>query len=89
MMGGCGKLEHINVSGWDTSNLLWIEDIFAHDKVLRSIEGVGAWNVSKMENANTAFYDCPVLDVDVRAWKLPATATRNAIADGSPSVRLS
>lgn len=89
MMGDCGKLEHINVSGWDTSNLLWIEDIFAHDKVLRSIEGVGAWNVSKMENANTAFYDCPVLDVDVRAWKLPATATRNAIADGSPSVRVS
>lgn len=57
MFENCKKLAQVDVSGWNTSKLTSILSIFSCCWSLRSIVGISDWDVSRVANMGSAFYE--------------------------------
>ena len=67
----------IDVSGLDTSNVTSMDNMFAWDKVLRTLD-VSGWDTSQVTNMNNLFYQCQALaNLDVSGWDTSQVTNMN------------
>ena len=63
------KVEVIDISGWDTSNVTFMEEMFRKCSKLKNIIGIENLDVSKLKNANSMFYMCEnLVELDLTNW---------------------
>ena len=63
------KVEVVDISGWDTSNVITMEDMFCFCDKLKNIIGIENLDVSNVEYANNMFYVCKKLvELDLTNW---------------------
>lgn len=70
MFSGCTGLESLNVSSWDTSTVTTTAYMFADCTNLKTITGIGSWNVSSVSNSmDRMFKGCSSLtSLDLSGW---------------------
>ena len=66
----CGlKLEVVDISGWDTSNVTAMAYMFSRCKNLKNIIGIENLDVLKLKSANAMFYGCQnLVELDLTNW---------------------
>ena len=63
------KVEIIDISGWDTSNVRYMNHMFRYCAKLKNIIGIENLDVYKLEDANSMFYCCENLaELDLTNW---------------------
>ena len=63
------KVEVVDISGWDTSNVTTMENMFCFCDKLKNIIGIENLDVSKLKNANSMFYMCEnLVELDLTNW---------------------
>lgn len=65
-------LEYLDLSNWDTSNVLSMKGMFYGCNFLKHISGLDKWNTSSLQSSNHMFYQCSSLsDInDLRNWDM-------------------
>ena len=67
---GCSSLTSLDLSGWDTKNVLYMRDIFNGCSKLENLN-VSGWDLSKGPGFDKAFYNCKALvNLDLSTWDL-------------------
>ena len=62
-------VEVIDISGWDTSNVTVMDDMFRKCAKLKNIIGIENLDVSKLEDASCMFYGCEnLIELDLTNW---------------------
>ena len=61
MFSGCNVLERLDLSSFDTSNVMEMTQMFGGCKNLKTIYAGEGWNTSKVKNSEEMFYDCTSL----------------------------
>ena len=51
-------MEVVDISGWNTSNVITMENMFSFCDKLKNIIGIENLDVSKLQSANAMFYGC-------------------------------
>ena len=63
------KMEVVDISGWDTSNVIYMNDMFAECEDIKKIIGIENLDVSKLQCANAMFYGCQnLVELDLTNW---------------------
>ena len=63
------KIEVVDISGWDTSNVTTMAYTFAECEDIKKIIGIENLDVSKLESANSMFYCCKnLVELDLTNW---------------------
>ena len=63
------KIEVVDISGWDTSNVTTMAYMFAECEDIKKIIGIENLDVSKLKNANSMFYMCEnLVELDLTNW---------------------
>ena len=63
------NMEVVDISGWDTSNVITMENMFSFCDKLKNIIGIENFDVSKLESANSMFYCCKnLVELDLTNW---------------------
>ena len=63
------KVEVVDISGWDTSNVITMEDMFCFCGKLKNIIGIENLDVSNVEYTNNMFYECKnLVELDLTNW---------------------
>ena len=63
------KVEVIDISGWDTSNVTDMTFMFRHCPKLKNIIGIENLDVSKLEYSNCMFSNCEnLVELDLTNW---------------------
>ena len=63
------NMEVVDISGWDTSNVTTMENMFCFCDKLKNIIGIENLDVSKLESANSMFYCCKnLVELDLTKW---------------------
>ena len=63
------NLEVVDISGWDTSNVIYMNDMFLECENIKKIIGIENLDVSKLENATSMFSHCEKLvELDLTNW---------------------
>ena len=69
IFGILNNVEVVDISGWDTSNVITMESMFSQCKKLKKIIGIENLDVSKLEDANSMFYMCEnLVELDLTKW---------------------
>ena len=69
VFGRSNKVEVINIYGWDTSNVITMEDMFCFCDKLKNIIGIENLDVSKLRCTNSMFYGCEnLVELDLTKW---------------------
>ena len=63
------NMEVVDISGWDTSNIITMENMFSFCNKLKNIIGIENLDVSKLQRANAMFYWCKnLVELDLTNW---------------------
>ena len=63
------NLEVVDISGWDTSNVIYMNDMFLECENIKKIIGIENLDVSKLEDATSMFSHCEKLvELDLTNW---------------------
>ena len=63
------EVEVIDISGWDTSNVTSMDNMFRKCAKLKNIIGIENLDVSKLEDATSMFYCCKnLVELDLTNW---------------------
>ena len=63
------KIEVVDISGWDTSNVTTMAYTFAECEDIKKIIGIENLDVSKLQSANAMFYGCKnLVELDLTNW---------------------
>ena len=63
------EVEVIDISGWDTSNVITMDCMFRKCTKLKNIIGIENLDVSKLEDATSMFYGCEnLVELDLINW---------------------
>ena len=63
------SMEVVDISGWDTSNVTTMENMFSFCDKLKNIIGIENFDVSKLESAHSMFYCCKnLVELDLTNW---------------------
>ena len=63
------KVEVIDISGWDTSNVITMDCMFSQCPKLKNIIGIENLDVSKLEDVSYMFYGCQnLVELDLTNW---------------------
>ena len=63
------NLEVVDISGWDTSNVIYMNDMFVECENIKKIIGIENLDVSKLRCANSMFYGCKnLVELDLTNW---------------------
>ena len=63
------NMEVVDISGWDTSNVTTMENMFCFCDKLKNIIGIENLDVSKLKSANSMFYCCKnLVELDLTNW---------------------
>jgi surface protein len=70
------KLKYLDVSGWDTSNITELGQLFRSCSSLKTIKGIGNWNTSKVTNMAQVFAVCSSLsELDIENWNVTSVTS--------------
>lgn len=70
------KLKYLDVSGWDTSNVTELGQLFRSCSYLKTIKGIGNWNTSKVTNMAQVFAVCSSLsELDIENWNVTSATS--------------
>lgn len=70
------KLKYLDVSGWDTSNVTELGQLFRSCSYLKTIKGIGNWNTSKVTNMAQVFAVCSSLsELDIENWNVTSVTS--------------
>ena len=58
MFWRCKKLESLDLSGWDTSNVQSMSGMFYNCSRLGSLD-LSGWDTSNIKDMSWVFYECP------------------------------
>lgn len=73
LCAGSNKLTQIDLTGWDTSNVVSMRSMFSGCQALKKIVGYQQWNTAKVTNIGFMFDNTRALkSVDLRNWDLSA-----------------
>ena len=62
-------VEVVDISGWDTSNVITMEDMFSCCKKLKKIIGIENLDISNVEDTHGMFYCCEnLVELDLTNW---------------------
>ena len=63
------EMEVVDISGWDTSNVIYMNDMFSECDNIKKIIGIENLDVSKLRCANSMFYGCKnLVELDLTNW---------------------
>ena len=63
------NMEYVDISGWDTSNVTTMADMFYYCTKLKKIIGIENLDVSKLRCTNSMFYGCEnLVELDLTNW---------------------
>ena len=63
------EVEVVDISGWDTSNVITMDCMFIQCKKLKNIIGIENLDVSKLESSNCMFSHCEnLVELDLTNW---------------------
>ena len=63
------NMEVVDISGWDTSNVITMENMFSFCDKLKNIIGIENLDVSNLEETNHMFYECKnLVELDLINW---------------------
>ena len=63
------NMEVVDISGWNTSNVITMENMFSFCDKLKNIIGIENLDVSKLQRANAMFYGCKnLVELDLTNW---------------------
>ena len=63
------NMEVVDISGWNTSNIITMENMFSFCNKLKNIIGIENLDVSKLQRANAMFYWCKnLVELDLTNW---------------------
>ena len=63
------NMEVVDISGWNTSNVTTMENMFSFCDKLKNIIGIENLDVSKLEDATSMFYGCEnLVESDLTNW---------------------
>ena len=63
------NMEYVDISGWDTSNVIDMNFMFSQCKKLKKIIGIENLDVSKLRCTNSMFYGCEnLVELDLTNW---------------------
>ena len=63
------KIEVVDISGWDTSNVTTMAYMFTECEDIKKIIGIENLDVSKLQSANAMFYGCQnLVELDLTNW---------------------
>ena len=69
IFGRLNNLEVVDISGWDTSNVIYMNDMFLACENIKKIIGIENLDVSKLENADSMFSYCEnLVELDLTNW---------------------
>lgn len=69
MFYNCLKLNTLDTSNWDLSQLSSLADIFYNCRTLTTISGIESWDTSMVTDMMGLFYDCQKLpNIDLSGW---------------------
>ena len=69
IFGKLNTVEVVDISGWDTSNVITMDCMFIQCKKLKKIIGIENLDVSKLESANCMFSHCEnLVELDLTNW---------------------
>ena len=69
IFGRLNKVEVVDISGWDTSNVITMEDMFSQCTKLKKIIGIENLDVSNLKNATFMFSSCEnLVELDLTNW---------------------
>ncbi|WEV58707.1 BspA family leucine-rich repeat surface protein [Bifidobacterium sp. ESL0728] len=94
MFGGgfsrVGSVTTLDVSGWDTSNVVDMSNMFRSQQNLTEIKGLQDWNVSKLVDMSDMFWgDYNLTTIDLSGWGTGAvTVGPDAFPYGLKSLKL-
>lgn len=70
------KLKYLDVSGWDTSNVTELGQLFRSCSSLKTIKGIENWNTSKVTNMEQVFAICSSLsELDIENWNVTSVTS--------------
>lgn len=70
MFGDCYALKKVDASNWDTSGVGLMTYLFGTCECLEEVKGIETWDVSKVEQASSAFLHCVSLKADLSNWSM-------------------
>ena len=70
LFDGMEGLLKIDVSGWDVSNVKYMDSMFKGCVNLEKIVGIEDWDVSNVESTRSMFYNCEAFNQDISNWVL-------------------
>ena len=80
----CTQLTSIDVTGWDTSNIVRMGAAFAYCQKLTSITGLSTWDTSSVTSMITMFYWTSVLqELDLSGWDTSSVTSMDNMFGGS------
>ena len=63
------NMEVVDISGWNTSNIITMENMFSFCNKLKNIIGIENLDVSKLQRTNAMFYWCKnLVELDLTNW---------------------
>ena len=63
------EMEVVDISGWDTSNVIYMTEMFVECENIKKIIGIENLDVSKLRFANSMFYGCKnLVELDLTNW---------------------
>ena len=70
MFNYCSSLISLDLSGWKTSNVIYMEGMFYNCFKLASINGLSQWNTSNVMYMSSMFRECNKLVTDCSKWNV-------------------
>ena len=69
IFGRLNNLEVVDISSWNTSNVIYMNDMFLECENIKKIIGIENLDVSKLQSANAMFYGCQnLVELDLTNW---------------------
>lgn len=68
MFWGCESLKSVDLSNFDTKNVVSFHHLFAHDVCLTEIKGIENWDIGNAVTLNAMFHATHIKTLDISKW---------------------
>lgn len=83
-LSNCTTLTSVDLTGWNTSNVVSFDSFFANNTYLTTISGLSSLNTSGVTTFNRAFRNCSTLSgVSIHDWDITSATTLNQLFEGA------
>ena len=62
--------KYIDISDWDVSNIVTMQDMFCNCVELKSAGDISKWDVSNVTDMTYMFFDCKKFNQDISGWNV-------------------